>query len=149
CHGYLGHEFLSAFDRPGPFGGSFENRTRFLREVVTRARAKRPQLLFSVRLSAVDWTPYQQGPSGMGQPQFEPDGAYKHAFGGDPPGTAVDLAEPIAFLKLLEELDVPLVCISVGSPYYNPHFPRPALFPPSDGYLPPEDPLVGVARQVN
>ena len=32
CHGYLGHEFLSAVDRPGPFGGSFENRTRFLRE---------------------------------------------------------------------------------------------------------------------
>jgi hypothetical protein len=25
---------------------------------------------------------------------------------------------------------------------------RPALFPPSDGYLPPEDPLVGVARQI-
>jgi 2,4-dienoyl-CoA reductase-like NADH-dependent reductase (Old Yellow Enzyme family) len=26
---------------------------------------------------------------------------------------------------------------------------RPAIFPPIDGYLPPEDPLVGVARQVN
>jgi NADPH2 dehydrogenase len=36
----------------------------------------------------------------------------------------------------------------VGSPYYNPHLQRPALFPPSDGYLPPEDPLVGVARQL-
>ncbi len=34
CHGYLGHEFLSAVDRPGPYGGSFENRTRFLRDVV-------------------------------------------------------------------------------------------------------------------
>src|SRR5690606_39342512 len=73
CHGYLGHEFLSAFDRPGPFGGSFENRTRFLREVVSRARARRPELLFSVRLSAVDWTPFRQGDSGMGEPQFEPD----------------------------------------------------------------------------
>src|SRR5690606_22525235 len=64
-------------------------------------------------------------------------------------GTGVDLTEPIAFLRLLEQLDIPLVCISVGSPYYNPHFQRPALFPPSDGYQPPEDPLVGVARQVN
>lgn len=148
CHGYLGHEFLSAFDRPGPFGGSFENRTRFLREIVTRLRKERPQLLTSVRLSAVDWPPYKPGDDGRGVPQFESDGAYHHAFGGDGTGLGNDMAEPIAFLKLLEELQVPLVCISVGSPYYNPHFQRPALFPPSDGYSPPEDPLVGVARQI-
>src|SRR5690606_17254319 len=35
-----------------------------------------------------------------------------------------------------------------GSPYYNPHIQRPALFPPSDGYQPPEDPLAGAARQI-
>jgi NADPH2 dehydrogenase len=148
CHGYLGHEFLSAFDRPGPFGGSFENRTRFLREVVSRLRAARPNLLFSVRLSAVDWPPFRPGDDGTGVPQFEPDGKYAHAFGGDGTGLDVDLAEPIRFLNLLEELDIPLVCVSVGSPYYNPHYQRPALFPPSDGYSPPEDPLVGVARQI-
>ena len=28
CHGYLGHEFLSSYSRPGKYGGSFENRTR-------------------------------------------------------------------------------------------------------------------------
>ncbi len=39
CHGYLGHEMLSGFDRPGRFGGSFENRTRFLREIVAGIRA--------------------------------------------------------------------------------------------------------------
>jgi hypothetical protein len=38
--------------------------------------------------------------------------------------------------------------VTAGSPYYNPHIQRPAVFPPSDGYLPPEDPLVGVARQI-
>ena len=38
--------------------------------------------------------------------------------------------------------------MTAGSPYYTPHIQRPALFPPSDGYLPPEDPLVGVARQI-
>ena len=32
AHGYLGHEFLAARTRPGPYGGSFENRTRFFRE---------------------------------------------------------------------------------------------------------------------
>ncbi|MCP4812721.1 MAG: NADH:flavin oxidoreductase, partial [Planctomycetaceae bacterium] len=30
----------------------------------------------------------------------------------------------------------------------NPHVQRPAIFPPSDGYQPPEDPLAGVARQI-
>lgn len=148
CHGYLGHEFLSAFDRPGPFGGSFENRTRFLRNIVTGIRAKRPELMLAVRLSAVDWPPYRPGQGGVGEPMFEGDGRYTHAFGGDQTGRGIDLSEPIRFLKLLEELDIPLVCISVGSPYYNPHFQRPAIFPPSDGYSPPEDPLVGVARQI-
>jgi 2,4-dienoyl-CoA reductase-like NADH-dependent reductase (Old Yellow Enzyme family) len=48
----------------------------------------------------------------------------------------------------LERLGILLVNITAGSPYYNPHIQRPALYPPSDGYLPPEDPLVGVARQM-
>jgi 2,4-dienoyl-CoA reductase-like NADH-dependent reductase (Old Yellow Enzyme family) len=59
-----------------------------------------------------------------------------------------DLAEGVQFLGLLEELQISLVNITAGSPYYNPHVQRPALYPPSDGYLPPEDPLVGVARQI-
>jgi hypothetical protein len=42
---------------------------------------------------------------------------------------------------------VAVVNASCGSPYYNPHIQRPALYPPSDGYQPPEDPIVGVARQ--
>ena len=41
-----------------------------------------------------------------------------------------------------------LVNLSAGSPYYNPHIQRPAAYPPADGYQPPEDPLVGVARQI-
>src|SRR5260370_29881345 len=60
----------------------------------------------------------------------------------------MDLTETIRFLSLLEEVGVRLVNIPAGSPYYNPHIQRPALYPPSDGYLPPEDPLVGVARQL-
>jgi NADPH2 dehydrogenase len=51
--------------------------------------------------------------------------------------------------ELLERLGIELVCTTAGSPYYNPHIQRPAAFPPSDGYLPPEDPLVGVARQID
>jgi NADPH2 dehydrogenase len=148
CHGYLGHEFLSAVDRPGKFGGSFENRTRFLREIVAGIRAEAPGLEIGIRLSAFDFIPFQAGPDEVGTPMDHPAN-YRYAFGGDGTGLGYNLAEPSAFLKLLERLGIELVCISAGSPYYNPHMQRPAAFPPSDGYQPPEDPLVGVARQIH
>jgi len=53
------------------------------------------------------------------------------------------------FINMLAGLGVQMVNASAASPYYNPHFQRPAMFPPSDGYQPPEDPLVGCARQIN
>jgi len=74
---------------------------------------------------------------------------YRYAFGCDETGLSIDLSEPLAFLDLLAELEIQLVCITAGSPYYTPHIQRPAFFPPSDGYQPPEDPLVGVARQIH
>jgi 2,4-dienoyl-CoA reductase-like NADH-dependent reductase (Old Yellow Enzyme family) len=77
-----------------------------------------------------------------------PDG-YPYAFGGDGTGLGIDLAEPIALIRMLNSLGVYLFCISGGSPYYNPHLQRPAYYPPSDGYLPPEDPLLGIARQMH
>ncbi|MDZ7359901.1 MAG: NADH:flavin oxidoreductase [candidate division KSB1 bacterium] len=148
CHGYLGHEFLSAVDRPGRYGGSFENRTRFLREVVAGIRTKVPGLGLGVRFSAFDFVPFHPGPDGIGQPE-QIEEKYRYAFGGDGTGVGIDLAEPYQFLDLLANLQIQLVCVTAGSPYYNPHIQRPALFPPSDGYQPPEDPLVGVARQIH
>jgi 2,4-dienoyl-CoA reductase-like NADH-dependent reductase (Old Yellow Enzyme family) len=148
CHGYLGHEFLSAHARSGPFGGSFENRTRFLRRVVSGIRTRAPEMRIGVRLSGFDTLPFQRGEDGIGVPE---DAArpYPYVFGAkhsDP--LKIDLEETIRFLALLEELGIELVNLSAGNPYVNPHIVRPALFPPSDGYEPPEDPLVGVARQV-
>ncbi|MBC7813948.1 MAG: NADH:flavin oxidoreductase, partial [Burkholderiales bacterium] len=151
CHGYLGHEFLSAVDREGRYGGCFENRTRFLREVVAGVRAEAPGLEIGVRLSAFDYLPFHPDAKneGKGAPQDLRGAAYRYAFGADSSGLCIDLTEPNAFLDLLLALDIRLVCITAGSPYYNPHIQRPALFPPSDGYRPPEDPLVGVARQIS
>jgi 2,4-dienoyl-CoA reductase-like NADH-dependent reductase (Old Yellow Enzyme family) len=148
CHGYLGHEFLSAVDRPGRYGGSFENRTRFLREVVAGIRRDAPGLGIGVRLSAFDMAPFRKGQDGEGTPETV-DLPYPYAFGCDPQRpTEIDLAEPARFLGLLRDLGIELACLTAGSPYYNPHIQRPAAFPPSDGYQPPEDPLVGVARQI-
>ena len=147
CHGYLGHEFLSAVDRPGRYGGSFENRTRFLREIVDGLRAVAPALAIAVRLSAIDFAPFRPGDGGVGEASQTT--AYPYAFGGDGTGTGIDFAEPIRFVKLLESLGVQLVCTTAGSPYYTPHLQRPAVFPPTDGYLSPEEPLLGVARQID
>jgi 2,4-dienoyl-CoA reductase-like NADH-dependent reductase (Old Yellow Enzyme family) len=148
CHGYLGHELLAAHDRPGRYGGSLENRTRFLRTIVGGIRAEAPGLRVGVRFSAFDTVPFRKGDSGRGEPE-RGDPGYTSAFGllRD---ERIDeaLEESRAFLGVLRDLGVRWACVSAGSPYYNPHVQRPALFPPSDGYLPPEDPLAGVARQI-
>lgn len=148
CHGYLGHEFLTAVARPGPYGGSFENRTRFLREVVAGIRQRVPGLSVGVRLSAFDFGGFAPHPdTKIGEPV---PADYPHVFGAsaaDP--NTLDLAEPLQFLALCRDLGIHLVNLTAGSPYYNPHIQRPALFPPSDGYQPPEDPLVGCARQID
>jgi len=148
CHGYLGHELLSGYDRPGAFGGSFENRTRFLRDIVSGVRGA-TKLAIGVRISIFDFIPFRPGDKENGSTGLPAqDGAYACAFGGDGTGQGIDLTEPHQFLDVLKESGIELVCTTAGSPYYNPHIQRPALFPPSDGYQPPEDPLVGVARQI-
>lgn len=144
CHGYLLHELLSAHDRPGPYGGSFEGRTTFLRRVVEGIRRDAPGIDVGVRLSVFDVVPHVAGPDGTGVPQA--DGPYRHVFGGDGTGLGIDLTETHAFCELLVELGIHLLCVTAGSPYYCPHVQRPAFFPPSDGYQPPRDPLWDVAR---
>lgn len=158
CHGYLLHEFLGAHTRPGKYGGDFEGRTRLLKETVTAVKSACPSLLIGVRLSAFDLVPFRPDPEGgrdgslgPGIPEaYEAHLPYRYGFGVDPDDpTRYDLTETKKLLELLKELGVQLVNITAASPYYNPHLQRPALFPPSDGYQPPEDPLVGVARQAN
>ena len=108
CHGYLGHEFLSAHTREGKYGGSFENRTRFLREVVLGIRAVAPGLRIGVRLSAFDAIPYRPDPAlstpgklGPGIPvEHQNLIPYKWGFGvnqNDP--TQLDLSETMRFLR--------------------------------------------------
>jgi 2,4-dienoyl-CoA reductase-like NADH-dependent reductase (Old Yellow Enzyme family) len=157
CHGYLLHEFLGAHTRPGRFGGSFENRTRILREIAAGVRREAPGLEIGVRVSIFDLVPFRPDPAlsrgralGPGIPE-DLSGAlpYRFGFGVSPEDPTVpDLTEGREFLDLLRRLGIRLVNLSAGSPYYNPHIQRPALYPPSDGYQPPEDPLLGVSRQL-
>jgi 2,4-dienoyl-CoA reductase-like NADH-dependent reductase (Old Yellow Enzyme family) len=147
CHGYLLHEFLCARDRPGRFGGApLESRTRLARALVAAVREAAPGLRIGVRLSVFDALPHRTGASGQGEP--EPcERPYALGFGIDPERPErISLAEPIELVRVLRGLGVDWINVTAASPYYAPHVQRPALFPPSDGYPPPEDPLAGVAR---
>lgn len=127
CHRYLFSELLSAYNRPGAYGGCFENRTAMLRHCVARARAVCPAGRFvTTRLNAYDGVP---NPYGWGQ-----DGEdYRKA----------DLAEPLRLIGELWEGGMELINVTMGNPYVNPHVNRPYR---RGGYAPPEHPLKGVER---
>src|SRR6266516_1366064 len=158
CHGYLLHEFLSAFTRSGKYGGSFENRPRILRDIIAGIRASGNPIELGVRLSAFDFVPFKPDPAlsqpgklGPGIPEdFAHCLPYRFGFGVNQSNPVeYDLTETFQFVELCAQLGVKILNLSAGSPYYNPHIQRPAAYPPSDGYQPPEDPLLGVARQIN
>jgi len=129
CHRYLISELLGAHTREGPYGGSFENRTRFLLNIIAKIRKKLSDAIdVTVRMNAYDGIPYPYG------------------WGVDPQDDRrVDLSEPIRLVKLLRDMDVKLMNISSGNPYYNPHIGRPYDFGP---YMPKENPLYGVERML-
>jgi 2,4-dienoyl-CoA reductase-like NADH-dependent reductase (Old Yellow Enzyme family) len=122
CHGYLMHELLSAVDRPGRYGGDIAARSQMLLSIVTAVRSIMP--IVGVRLSLFDVA----GPEGAGM-AFRPE-------------------DSLWVASRLDQLGVSMLCATGGSPYWCPHAQRPAYFPASDGYDPPEDPLLGVARHV-
>jgi len=150
CHGYLGHELLGARTRAGAYGGSLEGRTRFMRRLVKAVQSEVGGLELVVRLSVFDTVPYRKrSPDQIGEPESADDGPLP-GFGVVSRDEDLDpaLDEARGVLRMLEQLGVRWICVTAGSPYYNPHVQRPALFPPLDGYEPPEDPLRGVWRQI-
>ena len=130
CHRYINSELLSAYTREGKYGGSFENRTRLLRESIEGAmQSTGKDFIVSSRLNVYDGFEY---PYGFG---VKKDG-----------GIAFDPEEPIKLLKDLRALGVELLNITMGNPYFNPHVNRPFAL---GGYDPGEHPLEGVARMLN
>jgi 2,4-dienoyl-CoA reductase-like NADH-dependent reductase (Old Yellow Enzyme family) len=130
CHGYLAAELLGARQREGKYGGSFENRTRFLINVVDKIRDRLgPGTAITTRLSA-----YEGIPGGWG---MQPG-----------PVLRENLEEPIRLVKMLYERGVRVVNISAGNPYISPHIGRPFDRPMTGGAFPEEHPLEGVARLV-
>lgn len=150
CHGYLLHEMLAARRRPGRFGGDLDGRTAFLAGVLAAIRSECPRLGIGVRLSLSDVFPFRAAKDGVGAPVgIESHLPYDCAFGVDRDDPLKpDFREPMELLAKLRAWGVAAVNVTLGSPYWCPHLQRPAAYPPSDGYLPPEDPLVFVAAHL-
>ncbi|MFN8006680.1 MAG: NADH:flavin oxidoreductase [Terriglobia bacterium] len=147
-HGYLGNELLGARTRPGRYGGSFENRIRFARNVISRIRSELgSDFLLATRLGAFDGVPFQKDPkTGIGVPVAVPL-PYQLGFGVSPEDPLKpDLQEPLRLIEILRDEGVKLFNISLGNPYVNPHIGRPFEKPDEGNYWPPEHPLLGVAR---
>lgn len=146
CHRYLLSELLGARNRPGPYGGSFENRTRLARDIVTAIRAAVPGLLLTTRMNAFDGIPFHKAANDDGAPDaWSAPLANGWGLSEADPFTP-DLSEPTRWVKEMHQLGVDLVNITLGNPYAQPHFGRPFEYPPPDGYESPEHPLIGVDR---
>jgi len=149
CHRYLLSELLAAKNRPGDYGGSLENRTRLVRNVVERIRQEVPALMIATRFNAYDGIPYRAAESGgIGQPCLH-SLPLETAFGTGPDDhLQEDLREPVQLARWLRDWGVQLLNVSAGNPYANPHVVRPAEYSPIDGYDAPEHPLSGVLRHL-
>jgi len=133
CHGYLINELFACHNRKGRYGGSFENRTRFVLEVIDKIRSELGEdTPITTRLGIYDAIPFPYG-----------WGVDKNDY------TKPDLTEPKKLISLLRQRGVRLINITAANPYYNPHIGRPFNEPIVGGYEEPEHPLVGVSRLVN
>ena len=129
CHRYLVSELLASHTREGKYGGSLENRSRLLRESMAKIGQTVPGLFVTTRMNVYDAISH---PFGFG---VDRDDYLKP-----------DLAEPLELIGRLREFGIPLLNVSIGNPYYNPHFGRPYDHAIVGVDPPDEHPLAGVVR---
>jgi 2,4-dienoyl-CoA reductase (NADPH2) len=133
CHRYLINELLGARDREGKFGGSYENRTRFIKEIIKEIRRNVPELTLAVRMNASDML-YSKNSWGIDLSKN------KEPY--------YDLSETKKLTQELVQLGVELINVTAGSPYINPHITRPFNIPVIHGREQPEHPLKGIERLI-
>ena len=131
CHGYLLAELTSAYNRTGRYGGSFENRTRLLRNGIAAAKNyENDRFLVTARIGIFDGFAY---PYGFGVKEGN--------------GEVPDMEEPIRLVRsLYENYGLPMINLTMGNPYVSTHVTRPYDF---GKYVPDEHPLFGTARLIN
>jgi 2,4-dienoyl-CoA reductase-like NADH-dependent reductase (Old Yellow Enzyme family) len=133
CHGYVINELLAAFDRQNSkYGGFFNNRVRFLTDVVKKIRQEVSQVGVAVRMNAYDGISF---PYGFGSSKEE--------------SGKIDLTEPKQVVSRLIEEGCSLFNITAGIPYLFPHLGRPFDRPLPGAPIPPEHPLEGISRLIS
>lgn len=107
CHGYLLSELLSATDREGNYGGSFENRTRLLMEIIDLIKNDEQckGLDITVRLNMCDLT--ENGFSTTKDLEY-------------------DLEETFKVIDILHSKGVQLISLTLGNPYFIPNIGKPS-----------------------
>jgi NADPH2 dehydrogenase len=153
CHRYLLSELLAAKTRPGPYGGSLENRTRLATEIITRIRDEVPGLLIATRLNVYDGIPPQELQIAdcrlqiaRKSPICNLQSAMPLWGSSDCDPLTPDLTEPLWWVGEMIRRGVALINVSMGNPYATMHVLRPFEYPPPDAYETPEHPLIGVDR---
>lgn len=131
CHGYLLAELSSAYLRSGEYGGSYENRTRMLKNGITAAKVHEDSdFKVTARIGIYDGFAY---PYGFGVKEGE--------------GNVPNLEEPIRLIReLKEDYQIDMVNLTMGNPYVSTHVTRPY---DAGKYIPDEHPLFGIARMIN
>lgn len=129
CHGYLFQEVIAAYDRPGLYGGSYENRTRLLKNSIRAAKVwEDERFMVTARIGIYDG--YPAGSRGFGQAA---DGS-------------IDLTEPRRLVvELARDFGLDLFDITMGNPYATTHVTRPF---DAGKYPPDEHPFEGLARMI-
>lgn len=131
CHGYLLAELSSAYTRPGPYGGSYENRTRLLKNAILAAKPyEDDSFMVTARLGIYDGY------------------AYPYGFGvSEGSGLTPDLTEPIRLVaELHRDYGLDLIDLTMGNPYATTHVTRPF---DAGKYPPDEHPFEGLARMIH
>lgn len=127
CHGYLMAEMLSAFNREGRYGGSFENRTRLYFDCAREVKkAIGDKIAMVARVGLSDMV---AKPNGFGTTE----------------ANELDLTESDMLVQGLIDCGIEMLNVTIGNPYYNPHINRPFK---RGAYTPPEAPEEGLARFV-
>lgn len=130
CHGYLLAELSSAYTRPGEYGGSYENRTRLLKNSILAAKVHEDaSFMVTSRLGIYDGY------------------AYPFGFGVSPSsGMKPDLQEPIQLVReLYRDFGLRMIDLTMGNPYATTHVTRPF---DKGKYQPNEHPFVGLSRMI-
>ncbi len=131
CHRYLISELLSSRRREGKYGGSFENRSRFLLQAVSEVKkAVDPSFILASRFNVFDAHPFPWGFGCSEQDMW-----------------TFDPEEPVRLVKELCRKGINLLSNSAGNPYYiYPQVTRPFDISSMGIPVPDEHPLISVAR---